>query len=126
MRLTSFWTTATTDPTTMVSTASTQIRGRQLSTCDGNADSRMRNSAAKPAVLATAAMNPVAGVGAPWYTSGVHHWNGTAATLNPRPTMRKAVPARSTAFDGRTWLARNVEMPASEVVPVAPYTRAIP
>ncbi len=28
-------------------------------------------------------MNAVTGVGAPWYTSGVHMWNGTAATLKP-------------------------------------------
>ncbi len=30
-------------------------------------------------------MNAVTGVGAPWYTSGVHMWNGAAATLKPRP-----------------------------------------
>ena len=38
-------------------------------------------------------MNAVIGVGAPTYTSGVHAWNGTAATLNSRPTATSAVPA---------------------------------
>src|SRR2546426_4045281 len=27
-------------------------------------------------------------VGEPWYTSGAHMWNGTTATLNPKPAMR--------------------------------------
>ena len=30
------------------------------------------------------------GVGEPWYTSGVHMWNGAAETLNMNPTARKA------------------------------------
>ena len=40
-------------------------------------------------------MNPVMGVGAPWYTSGVHAWNGTAPTLNSRPTSSSTEPTRS-------------------------------
>src|SRR6266566_2563603 len=28
-------------------------------------------------------------VGDPWYTSGAHMWNGTTATLNPNPAIRK-------------------------------------
>ena len=51
-----------------------------------------RSSAAKAAILTVAAMNAVTGVGAPWYTSGVHWWNGTAAILNNRPTMTRAMP----------------------------------
>ena len=42
------------------------------------------------------AMNAVTGVGEPWYTSGVHMWNGAAATLKPRPTSRNAMPSSST------------------------------
>ena len=42
-------------------------------------------------------MNAVTGVGAPWYTSGVHTWNGTAATLNPSPTSSSATPASTRA-----------------------------
>ena len=30
-------------------------------------------------------MNAVTGVGEPWYTSGVHMWNGAAEALKPRP-----------------------------------------
>mgnify|MGYP001059674074 CR=1 FL=1 len=37
---------------------------------------------ANAAVLVATAMNAVTGVGAPWYTSGVQTWNGTAAALN--------------------------------------------
>src|SRR5450631_970819 len=40
----------------------------------------------KAAALIPAAMNPVIGVGAPWYASGSHMWNGTAATLNSSAT----------------------------------------
>ena len=43
-------------------------------------------------------MNAVAGVGEPWYTSGVHMWNGTAATLKPSPTISRAKPASSRPF----------------------------
>ena len=49
-----------------------------------------------PATLVADDMNAVTGVGAPWYTSGVHMWNGTAATLNPRPTSSSARPSSST------------------------------
>jgi hypothetical protein len=31
--------------------------------------------------LVAADMNAVTGVGAPWYTSGVHWWNGAAEAL---------------------------------------------
>ncbi len=43
-------------------------------------------------------MKPVTGVGAPWYTSGVQEWNGTALTLNSRPTASRPIPASSIAF----------------------------
>jgi len=39
----------------------------------------------------------VTGVGAPWYTSGVQTWNGTAATLNASPTSSRATPASTSA-----------------------------
>ena len=32
------------------------------------------------------------GVGAPWYVSGVQEWNGTAPTLNSRPTSSRPTP----------------------------------
>ena len=54
---------------------------------------KTRMSAANPPTLAMAAMYPVMGLGAPWYTSGVHTWKGTAATLKPNPTNNSAIPA---------------------------------
>src|SRR4028118_2064392 len=94
MRFTSVWTTASTEPTTMLRTASTQTMGFQSSCSVPKAEKKMRSRAAKPAALAAAAMNAVTGVGEPWYTSGVHVWNGTAATLKPKPPSRRARPAR--------------------------------
>ena len=79
-----------------------------------------RISAAKPAAFVADAMNAVTGVGAPWYTSGVHMWNGTAATLKPSPTRRSAKPASSVPCSRSVLLARNVPIPVSDVVPVAP------
>ena len=52
----------------------------------------MRSIAPKAAILVAAAMNAVIGVGAPWYTSGIHEWNGTAPTLNSTPTSSSAMP----------------------------------
>ena len=43
-------------------------------------------------------MNAVTGVGAPWYTSGVHMWNGTAATLKPRPDEEQREPGEQRAL----------------------------
>ena len=54
--------------------------------------------AAKAAALTAEAMNAVTGVGEPWYTSGVQTWNGTAATLNPSPTINRPMPTRSRVF----------------------------
>ncbi len=53
----------------------------------------MRMNAANAAPLMAAARNAVTGVGAPWYASGVQTWKGTAETLKPKPTARRAVPA---------------------------------
>ncbi len=36
---------------------------------------------ATPAALEATERNPVKGVGAPWYTSGDHMWNGAKAIL---------------------------------------------
>ena len=47
------------------------------------------------ATLGAAARNAVTGVGAPSYTSGVHMWNGTAASLNARPAAMNTSPIRA-------------------------------
>jgi hypothetical protein len=92
---TSDCTTANTDPITSDNAASTQMTGRQSSRWNGRAITSTRSTAANAAALPTEAMNAVTLVGEPSYTSGVHTWNGTAATLNPRPTISSAIPART-------------------------------
>ena len=72
MRLTFVCVTARSEPTTMLKSASTQIMGRQSSTRVGNAVKVTRSRAANAAVFPADAINAVTGVGAPWYTSGVH------------------------------------------------------
>ncbi len=76
--------------------------------------------AAKAPALATAAMNPVTGDGAPWYTSGVHMWNGTAATLKAKPTIRSARPASRRPLVSTTFLDRKSAIWVRLVDPVAP------
>ena len=49
--------------------------------------------ATKPAVFEATDRNAVTGVGAPSYVSGAHWWNGTAETLNAKPTMMRKMPA---------------------------------
>ena len=63
-----------------------------------NATSRTRISARNAATFVAADMNAVTGVGAPWYTSGVHWWNGTADTLNPNPVARKTNASSASAW----------------------------
>ena len=68
-------------------------------------------------------MNAVTGVGAPWYTSGVQKWNGTAATLNPRPTSSSATPARIervVALERAPSLSNAATISVMFVDPVAP------
>jgi hypothetical protein len=50
------------------------------------ADMNTRTNAANAAAFTPADMNAVTTAGAPSYASGVHIWNGTADTLNAKPT----------------------------------------
>src|SRR5262245_52157458 len=126
MRLTSDCTTAAMLPNSSDSTARTHTIGRQSSRYCGKATVKSRSSAANAAALVAAAMNAVTGVGAPWYTSGVHMWNGTAETLNPRPTMSSPSPNSNVDCSNSVFLLRNSAIHVSDVVPVAPYTSATP
>ena len=84
-------------------------------------------SATKLASFEPVAIQAVTGAGAPSYASGAHWWNGTAATLNPKPTSisRTAVApatlpasplelAATAGQDPSAWIASNW------VVPVRP------
>ncbi len=48
---------------------------------------------AKTDTLGTIEKNAVTEVGAPSYTSGAHIWNGTAVSLNKKPTKIKIIPS---------------------------------
>ncbi len=126
MRFTERWASATRFPTTMVTTASHQITCSQMRWMPPNASSSTRTRAANAAALTAVAMNPVTGVGAPSYTSGVHMWNGTAATLKPKPISSRAMPPSSIGctcrFSATIWPA----IIGSLVEPVAPYSSAMP
>src|SRR4051794_22018373 len=54
----------------------------------------------KLATLDDDATNAAAGVGAPSYASGAHKWNGTAATLNPKPTTVITIATISSGSSG--------------------------
>ena len=51
--------------------------------------------ATNPAALDATLKNAVTGVGAPSYTSGAHWWNGTALTLNAKPTITNTIASAS-------------------------------
>ena len=79
-----------------------------------------RSMAANAPALATADMNPVTGEGAPWYTSGVHMWKGTAATLKAKPTSMRAKPASNSPLVNTAFLDRKSAIWVRLVEPVAP------
>src|SRR5262245_21997043 len=89
MRLTFDCATPTTVPTIIVAAAITQITEPHVPRSGSNADRNTRTKAAKGAAFTPVDMKPVTAGGAPSYASGVHMWNGTAATLNPKPTMTR-------------------------------------
>ena len=63
------------------------------------------------------------GVGAPWYTSGVQEWNGTAPILNNKPTETKTIPISKKMLLA---LPAAAPIPDSEIVPEYPYKNAAP
>src|SRR4029434_10348248 len=85
MRLRFDWASATTLPIVIVSAAIPHSSADQSAWAPRSATTSTRMSAAKAAALDPVAMNEVIVVGAPWYTSGAHMWNGTAEILNPNP-----------------------------------------
>src|SRR5512135_1838239 len=93
-RLRSLWASAARFPQASETAASTATAIVQTSACPGNAVTRMRSMATKAAVLVAEDMKLVTEVGAPWYTSGVHMWNGAAETLNASPARIIASPVK--------------------------------
>src|SRR3954447_20870761 len=95
IRFTSVCATARTEPTIIVATASAYTYGCQSALYASNVTTNTRSRPANAAAFTAEAMNATTGVGDPWYTSGVHVWNGTAAILNPNPTSSRPNPASS-------------------------------
>ena len=69
----------------------------QVSGCSATSSTRI--SAKNAATFVAAHMNAITGVGAPWYTSGVHMWNGAAEILNPNPITRKPNASSASACE---------------------------
>ena len=66
-------------------------------------------------------MNAVIGLGAPWYTSGVHMWNGTAEILNAEPDDQERDPREQRAvLEQRVLHGGTAAIPVSDAEPVAP------
>src|SRR5437764_15128451 len=125
IRSTSVWAIAMTEPTTIVTADRITMNGVQSQASGWNAVSNTRIRAANAATFVAADMNAVTAVGAPWYASGAHMWNGTAATLNANPTASRPAAASASGI-GPTWPVKVWAMAARFVVCAAPYARAIP
>src|SRR3990170_7926990 len=76
----------------MVAAATTESIGTQWICSGSSGDRNTRTKAANAAALTPVDMNAVTMVGAPSYASGVHMWNGTADTLNAKPTASRPTP----------------------------------
>src|SRR3977135_3768686 len=83
---------ATRLPAVIVTKASTPKSTDHSGLILGNAPLKMRRMTAKPAAFEPTEKNAVAGVAAPWYTSGVQSWNGAAGILKPRPASSLVTP----------------------------------
>src|SRR6478735_6825363 len=75
------------------------------------------------AIFGAEPMNNVIGVGAPWYTSGSHMWNGAAPNLKAMPATMNTRPVSSRPGDAEPIASR---MPIRSSVPVAPYISDMP
>jgi len=85
----------------------------------GRPPEKTRTIIAKAAAFVPTDMKAVTGMGAPWYTSGVHMWNGAADTLKAKPTPISTMPSISNG-SVRLAEARRVAMSGITVVPAAP------
>src|SRR6516165_7727817 len=87
-------------PMVIDNSAETQTRGSHPAPIGSKAVMKIRRNTAKAAALGPAERNAVTGVGAPWYTSGAHIWNGDADTLKPSPTKISAAATPTNSGEG--------------------------
>src|SRR3954452_25261907 len=104
----------------IVTPASTASASPQVAWTSGNASTKIRRKTANAAAFVATAMNEVTGVGAPWYTSGVHVWNGAIEHLNASPVAASATPVSSSGSVSDTLSPIAAAIPLKSVVPVAP------
>ena len=78
------------------------------SSCDSpSAWSNSRRKIANAAALVATAMKVVIGVGAPWYTSGVHWWKGATDALKASPVAASADARQEQRVGGVHLVARD-------------------
>src|SRR5271157_3609148 len=87
-------------PMVIESSAEHHTSGSHPPPIGANAVMKIRRNTANAAALGPADRNAATGVGAPWYTSGAHIWNGAADTLNPSPTNTSAAATPRNTGDG--------------------------
>ena len=107
-------------PSTIVATESPAMKYRQSSIFGANASANSFRNRANPPDFDIADISAVTGNGAPSYASGVHIWNGTAATLKPSPAMIKASPRNSASSMPPVSFDSALPMSPKCVDPVAP------
>jgi len=65
--------------------------------------------AKKADIFTTDIINAVINEGEPWYTSGLHMWNGASETLNAKATKTKTAPIVNMRFFGfakeKAWIS---------------------
>ena len=71
-------------------------------------------------------MKAVTAGGAASYASGVHMWNGTADTLNAKPTSSRPTARNTMGVGAMPCAAMRLPMRSSRVLPVSPYVNAMP
>src|ERR1700756_4321354 len=115
------WRRATRLPTVMVRAASAQNSGPQTPYPPKKPTNTSSIRATNPPAFDATDRKAVTGVGAPSYVSGAQKWNGTALTLNAKPTSDKKMATATSA--SAPWCAKKSEMlpgPDNNVLPVTP------
>src|SRR5215831_19301039 len=120
IRLTFVCATPTTVPTIMVSAATGQSTVAQLARMGSSADRNTRTNDANAAALTPVDMKAVTAGGAPSYASGVHMWNGTAATLNAKPTITRPTASNCIGVGDPACAVIRLAIRSSRVLPVSP------
>src|SRR2546427_13169824 len=105
MRLIDRWGIATTYPNVRLTIARIANVATQSTWTLRRPMRKTRNSATIPTFFEADVRRTLIVVGEPWYTSGAHMWNGTTATLNPKPEVsRTRAMIRGGSISG--WPAR--------------------